>query len=73
MRLNPLVYGTGVVVTENFTYNDNYLVKYPVLLYPWADAKKVLETIAENSSVVEMVQVTYANSETGDDTKNHRF
>lgn len=64
----PHVYGPGIVATENFTRNDNNLVKYPVLRYPWEDAKKALETIAEDSSV-EMVQVTYVNPETGDDAQ----
>ena len=42
---------------------------YPMLRYPWADAKAALESMAQDASV-EAVQITYVNPETGADVEN---
>jgi gentisate 1,2-dioxygenase len=43
---------------------------YPMLRYPWADAKAALEAMAADRPDLESVQVTYANPETGADAQN---
>ena len=43
---------------------------YPMLRYPWADAKAALLSLAEDQPELEAVQVTYANPETGKDAEN---
>ena len=43
---------------------------YPMLRYPWADAKHALESLADDRPDVEAVQVTYSNPETGADAEN---
>ena len=44
--------------------------RYPMLRYPWADAKAALESMAADNPALEAVQVTYANPETGADAQN---
>ncbi len=43
---------------------------YPMLRYPWVDARAALESLAVDQPELEAVQVTYVNPETGDDTEN---
>jgi len=43
---------------------------YPMLRYPWADARAALESLAADQPALEHVQLTYVNPETGDDALN---
>ena len=43
---------------------------YPLLRYPWADAKAALQSMAADRPDIEAVQLTYANPETGADAQN---
>jgi gentisate 1,2-dioxygenase len=43
---------------------------YPMLRYPWADARAALESLAADRPALEAVQVTYTNPETGADAEN---
>ncbi len=43
---------------------------YPMLRYPWADARAALESLAADRPDLEAVQVTYTNPETGLDAEN---
>src|SRR5207249_1347896 len=43
---------------------------YPMLRYPWSDAKAALESLAADRPDLEAVQVTYVNPETGADAQN---
>jgi len=43
---------------------------YPMLHYPWVDAKAALQQLAANDSQVEAVQLAYVNPETGADSEN---
>lgn len=43
---------------------------YPMLHYPWAEARAALESLAADESNVEAVQLTYVNPETGGDAQN---
>jgi gentisate 1,2-dioxygenase len=43
---------------------------YPMLRYPWADARAALESLAADQPDLDAVQVTYVNPETGADTEN---
>ena len=57
----------GVVPTPVFQRSDK---AYPMLRYPWADAKAALLSMAEDQPDLEAVQVTYVNPETGKDAQN---
>ena len=57
----------GVAPTTVFQRADK---AYPMLRYPWADAKAALESIAADLPDQECVQVTYVNPETGKDAEN---
>ncbi|MYZ52289.1 cupin domain-containing protein [Malikia spinosa] len=57
----------GVVPTSVFGRSDK---AYPMLRYPWADAKAALLSLAEDQPELEAVQVTYVNPETGKDAEN---
>jgi len=57
----------GVVPTPVFGRSDK---AYPMLRYPWADAKAALLSLAEDQPELEAVQVTYVNPETGKDVEN---
>jgi gentisate 1,2-dioxygenase len=57
----------GVVPTPVFGRSDK---AYPMLRYPWADAKAALLSLAEDQPEQEAVQVTYVNPETGRDAEN---
>jgi gentisate 1,2-dioxygenase len=43
---------------------------FPMLRYPWADARAALTSIAEDRPDAECVQVTYVNPVTGSDVQN---
>ena len=57
----------GVVPTPVFGRSDK---AYPMLRYPWADAKASLQSLAADRPDLEAVQVTYVNPETGADAEN---
>lgn len=57
----------GVVPTPVFGRASQ---RYPMLRYPWADAKAALLSIAEDRADLQHVQVTYTNPETGEDAEN---
>jgi len=62
------VYGHGgVVPSVDFDRTDR---PYPMLRYPWVDARAALVALAENRPDLERVQVTYVNPETGRDAQN---
>jgi gentisate 1,2-dioxygenase len=52
----------GVVPTPVFERSRK---AYPMLRYPWADARAALESLAADQPDLEAVQVTYTNPETG--------
>ncbi|MBL8349892.1 MAG: cupin domain-containing protein [Burkholderiaceae bacterium] len=43
---------------------------YPMLRYPWADARAALESLAADQPALDAVQVRYVNPETGADAQN---
>ena len=43
---------------------------YPMLRYPWADARAALESLAADQPDLDAVQVAYVNPETGADAQN---
>lgn len=43
---------------------------YPMLRYPWVEAKAALQSLADDQPGLEAVQITYVNPETGDDAQN---
>ena len=43
---------------------------YPMLRYPWAEARAALESLAADQPELEAVQLTYANPETGGHAEN---
>jgi len=57
----------GVVPTPVFERSPK---AYPMLRYPWADARAALESLAADQPELEAVQVTYVNPETGADAQN---
>ncbi len=57
----------GVAPTTVFQRSDK---AYPMLRYPWADARAALLSIAEDQPNQACVQVTYINPETGKDAEN---
>ncbi|MBK7614088.1 MAG: cupin domain-containing protein [Burkholderiales bacterium] len=57
----------GIVPTPVFARNDK---AYPLLRYPWVDAKAALLSLAEDQPDLASVQVTYVNPETGKDAEN---
>lgn len=58
----------GVVPAPIFTRNSAR--RYPMLRYPWADARAALLSLAETQPQIEAVQVAYINPETGADCQN---
>jgi gentisate 1,2-dioxygenase len=58
---------TGLVPTPVFTRSHK---TYPMLRYPWVQARAALVSMAEDQPELEAVQVTYVNPETGDDVEN---
>jgi gentisate 1,2-dioxygenase len=57
----------GVVPSVDFGRADK---PYPMLRYPWAEARAALIALAENQPQLQSVQVTYVNPETGRDAQN---
>ncbi|HYD75151.1 cupin domain-containing protein [Ramlibacter sp.] len=57
----------GVVPTRVFQRSRK---AYPMLRYPWVDARAALVSLAEDQPDLEAVQVTYVNPETGGDAQN---
>ena len=57
----------GVVPTPVFGRSGR---RYPLLRYPWADARAALQSLAANQPDLAHVQVTYVNPETGEDAEN---
>lgn len=57
----------GVVPTPVFERSRK---AYPMLRYPWADARAALESLAADQPGLEAVQVTYVNPETGGHAEN---
>ncbi|MDH5540247.1 MAG: cupin domain-containing protein, partial [Rhizobacter sp.] len=57
----------GVLPTPVFERSNR---PYPMLRFPWADARAALESLAAGQPELEAVQVTYANPETGGHAEN---
>jgi gentisate 1,2-dioxygenase len=57
----------GIVPTPVFERSRR---AYPMLRYPWADARAALESLAADQPALEAVQVTYTNPETGGHAEN---
>jgi len=57
----------GLVPTHVFERSHK---AYPMLRYPWTEAKAALQTLATDNPGLEQVQVTYTNPETGSDAEN---
>jgi gentisate 1,2-dioxygenase len=57
----------GIVPTPVFARSSK---AYPVLRYPWADARAALVALAEDRPELDGVQVTYTNPETGGHAEN---
>jgi gentisate 1,2-dioxygenase len=61
-------YRHGGIVPTPFFERDRR--DYPMLRYPWAQARAALETLAENEPQLDAVQVAYVNPESGTDAQN---
>ena len=59
--------GGGVAPTPVFERSSK---AYPMLRYPWVQARAALETLATDQPALGAVQVTYINPETGSDAQN---
>lgn len=57
----------GVLPTPVFARSDK---RYPMLRYPWAEARAALVALADDQPQLDAVQVTYVNPETGTDAQN---
>lgn len=57
----------GLLPTPVFERNRQ---AYPMLRYPWAQAKAALLAMADDPSPIETLQITYVNPETGQDAEN---
>ncbi len=57
----------GVVPTPVFGRSGK---RYPMLRYPWVDARAALLALAEDQPALDAVQITYVNPETGEDAEN---
>jgi gentisate 1,2-dioxygenase len=57
----------GVLPTPVFQRQNK---AYPMLRYPWVEARAALEALAADRPELDAVQVTYVNPETGDDAQN---
>jgi gentisate 1,2-dioxygenase len=57
----------GVVPSVDFERADK---PYPMLRYPWVDARAALTALASNQPGLRSVQITYTNPETGAFTQN---
>ena len=59
--------GGGMVPTAMFERSSK---AYPMLRYPWVEARAALVTLAGDQPDLESVQLTYVNPETGSDAQN---
>ena len=59
--------GGGMVPTPVFGRSRQ---AYPMLRYPWVEARAALQAIAQDQPELEAVQLTYINPETGGDAQN---
>ena len=59
--------GGGMVPTKMFERSGK---AYPMLRYPWVEARAALVTLAADQPALEAVQLTYVNPETGGDAEN---
>ena len=59
--------GGGMVPTPMFGRTSK---AYPMLRYPWVEARAALETLAADHPELVAVQLTYVNPETGGDAEN---
>ncbi len=57
----------GMVPTQVFERSKS---AYPMLRYPWVEARAALESLAVDRPDLDTVQITYVNPETGDDAEN---
>ena len=57
----------GMVPTPMFGRSGR---AYPMLRYPWTEARAALESLAADQPGLEAVQITYVNPETGGDAEN---
>ncbi len=57
----------GLVPTPAFTRSSK---AYPMLRYPWVEARAALAALADDQPGLEAVQVSYVNPETGGDCEN---
>jgi gentisate 1,2-dioxygenase len=57
----------GMMPTHVFHRSDK---RYPMLRYPWAEARAALQALASDQPDLDAVQITYVNPETGDDVQN---
>jgi gentisate 1,2-dioxygenase len=57
----------GLVPTAVFERSKR---AYPMLRYPWADARAALESLAADQPALDAVQLTYTNPETGGHAQN---
>lgn len=57
----------GLVPTQVFERSNK---AYPMLRYPWTQARAALLTLASDDPDLAQVQVTYTNPETGTDAEN---
>ncbi len=57
----------GLVPTPVFERSGK---AYPMLRYPWVEARAALVTLAADQAELEAVQLTYVNPETGGDAQN---
>jgi len=57
----------GLRPTPVFQATDR---RYPMLRYPWADARASLLSLAEDDPTLDFVQMTYINPQTGEDAEN---
>lgn len=58
----------GIVPTPVFERGDS---AYPMLRYPWSQARAALVDLAASQPELQAVQVTYVNPETGRDAQNN--
>ena len=57
----------GMVPTQMFERSNK---AYPMLRYPWVEARAALQTLADDQPALAAVQLTYVNPETGGDAEN---
>jgi gentisate 1,2-dioxygenase len=63
------VYARGGIVPTPFFERGRE--DYPMLRYPWQDARAALVSLAQSQPTLEAVQVTYINPNTGRDVQNN--